>query len=158
MLSGEFVASLAMEMPPETVPVLVGANWTWNAWFCPAAMETEDIPPTTLKPVPVTVAWEMVRDAVPVLVKVKVCGLLDPAATFPKLRLVALAARVPEELDPEVELLAGVPAPVKPTQPASDITAKHARIRANMPSRARRLGIALEWRRVFVWAFISIPA
>ena len=83
-------------------------------------METEDIPPTTLKPAPVTVAWEIVTAAVPVLVRVKVWGLLDPAATFPKFRLVALAASVPEEELFEFDFAAGVPAPVKPTQPVSD--------------------------------------
>jgi hypothetical protein len=31
MPSGEFVASLAMEMLPETLPAAVGANWTWKA-------------------------------------------------------------------------------------------------------------------------------
>jgi hypothetical protein len=35
-------------------------------------METEDIPLTTLKPAPVTVACEIVTAAVPVLVRVKV--------------------------------------------------------------------------------------
>src|ERR1700680_4478900 len=103
-------------------------------------MEAEDIPPTTLKPAPVTVAWEIVTAAVPVLVRVKVWGLLDPATTFPKLRLVALAASVPEEL--ELDFAAGFPALVKPTQPASDRTERDARIRANKPSGTRRLGVA----------------
>jgi hypothetical protein len=108
-------------------------------------METEDIPPTTLKPAPVTVAWEIVTAAVPVLVRVKVWGLLDPVMTFPKLRLVELAASVPElELEDELDFAAGVPAPVKPTQPASDSTARHARIRANMPSGTRRLRVTCE--------------
>ena len=107
-------------------------------------METEDIPPTTLNPAPVTVACEIVTAAVPVLVRVKVWGLVDPVATFPKFRVVALAASVPEE-DAEFELdfAAGVPAPVKPTQPESDRTAKDARIRANRPSGARRLEVCV---------------
>jgi hypothetical protein len=79
--------------------------------------------------------------AEPVLVKVKVWGLLVPVATFPKFKLMGLAASVPEEAGFEVELVFvwGVPAPVKPTQPASDSTARNARIRANGPSGARRL-------------------
>jgi hypothetical protein len=110
-------------------------------------MEIADIPPTTLKPAPVTVAWEIVTAPVPVLVRVKVWGLLEPATTFPKLRLVELAASVPElELEDELDFAAGVPAPVKPTQPAIDSTARHARIRANMPSGARRLRVACEWK------------
>ena len=103
-------------------------------------METEAIPPTTLKPAPVTVAWEIVITVVPVLLRVKVWGLFDPRATLPKLRLVALAASVPK-LEPELDFPAGVPAPVKPTQPASDRAARDARIRANMPSGARRLSV-----------------
>ena len=103
-------------------------------------METEDIPPTTLKLAPVTVAWEIVTAAVPVLVRVKFWGLLDPAATSSKLRLVALAASVPE-LEPELDFRPGVPALVKPTQPVSDRTARDTRIRANKPSGARRLRV-----------------
>ena len=104
-------------------------------------MATEDIPPTTLKPVPVTVACEIVTAAVPLLVRVKVCGLVDPSATFPKLRVVALATSVPEEGEPEPDFAAGVPAPVKPTQPASDISARHEKISAKRPSGARWLRI-----------------
>jgi hypothetical protein len=91
----------------------------------------------------VTVAWEIVTIVVPVLVRVKVWGLLDPAATFPKFRLVALAASVPEvvEFEFELDFPGGVPAPVKPTQPASDSTPRHARIRAKKPSGARRLRV-----------------
>ena len=120
-------------------------------------METEDIPPNKLKPEPLTVAWEMVTAAAPVLVRVKVWGLVDPMATFPKFRLVALAASVPEEGELELDFAAGVPAPVKPTQPESDRTARVARIRANRPSGARRLEFVFEWERKFVCAFMASP-
>jgi hypothetical protein len=103
-------------------------------------METEDIPPTTLKPAPVTVAWEIMTAAVPVLVRVKVWGLLAPGATFPKFKLVALAARVPDEDEVEPDF-GVVPAPVEATQPESDSTASPARIRETMPSGARRSGV-----------------
>ena len=83
----------------------------------------------------------------PVLVRVKVCGLVNPATTLLKVRLVALAASVPDEVEPGFDV--GVPAPVNPTQPASDITARHVRIKANMPSGARRLRITWELR-IFV--------
>lgn len=106
-------------------------------------MATEDIPPTTLNPAPVTVAWEIVTAAVPVLLRVNVWGLLDPATTFPKLRLMELAASVPEvELEVVFDFAAGVPAPVRPTQPESDSTAKQVRIRVSRPSGARRLRVA----------------
>src|ERR1035438_6344078 len=114
-------------------------------------MATEDIPPPTLNPVPVIDAWEIVTVAVPVLVSIKVCILLDPATTLPKLRLMALAARVPNELglEPEPDFPAGVPAPVNPTQPASDISARHEKIKVNMPSGARWLNVACVLRRLF---------
>lgn len=66
-------------------------------------MATADIPPTTLKPAPVTVACEIVTVAVPVLVNVKVCGLLAPVTTFPKIRLVEFAASVPAEAEVELD-------------------------------------------------------
>jgi hypothetical protein len=122
-------------------------------------METEDIPLMAVKPAPVTVACEIVTAAVPVLVRVKVWGLLDPAATFPKFRVVALAASVLEEevLEVELDFAPGVPAPVKPTQPESDRTARDERIRANRPSGARRLEFVCEWERKFVCAFMACP-
>ena len=102
-------------------------------------MAMEDIPPTTLKPVPATVACEIVTDAVPVLESVRVCGLVDPSTTFPNVRLVLLAASVPEEEgELELVLLAGVPAPVRPTQPASDSAARVVIISAKTPSTGRR--------------------
>jgi hypothetical protein len=102
-------------------------------------MDTEDIPPTTLKPAPVMLAWEIVTAAVPVFDRVNVCGLLDPTATFPKFRLVALAASVPEAVGFDPDFGVGVAAPVNPTQPESDKTARDARIRAKQPSGAWRL-------------------
>ena len=103
-------------------------------------MRTEDIPPTILKPAPVTVAWEIVTAAVPLFVRVNVCGLVDPTATFPKFRFVALAESVPE-VGLELDFGAGVAAPVNPTQPESDTTARNARMRAKKPSGARRLRV-----------------
>jgi hypothetical protein len=57
------------------------------------------IPPTTVKPVPVIVPWEIVTAAVPVFVRVSDCEVLDPVATLPKLKLVAFAASDPVEED-----------------------------------------------------------
>jgi hypothetical protein len=108
-------------------------------------METEDMLPTTLKAAPVTVAWEMFTAAVPVLVKVKDCVLLDPAETFPKFMLVALAASVPDGV--ELDFAADVPALVKPVQPAIDSTAKHPRISGNMPQRPLRFGVKCQCKR-----------
>ena len=101
-------------------------------------METEDIPPTTLKPAPVIVAFEIVTIAVPVFVSVSVWELLAPAVTFPKVRLVALAASDPEEAVLEFAFPAGVPAPVNPVQPEIVRAARRARIMASEVSGVRR--------------------
>src|ERR1700726_2791983 len=108
-------------------------------------METEDIPPGTLKPAPVTVAWEIVTVAVPVFVRVRVWGLFDPGTTFPKFRLVAFAASVPDEV--ELDFAGGAAAPANPLHPTTDSPARHARIRANTLSGSRRLVVGRKWKR-----------
>jgi hypothetical protein len=124
-------------------------------------METEDIPPATLKPAPVTVPCEIVTVAPPVLDSVRFWGLLDPAATLPKLRLVELGASVPEELEFEFEFdfPGGVPAPVKPTQPERARAARDAKSRTKKPDRVRRLkAFSSEKRkREFGCEFIAGP-
>jgi hypothetical protein len=72
-----------------------------------------------------------VTDAVPVLVRVSVWELPEPGATFPKLRLVALAASDPEEPVVELAFAAGVPVPVKPVQPEIDRAVKRTAIIAS---------------------------
>ena|ERR1700674_629756 len=79
-------------------------------------METEDIPPMTLKPAPVTVALEIRTAAVPVFVSVNDCELFEPVPTLPKLKLVALAASVLVGVLVE-PVFEGAPALVNPTQP-----------------------------------------
>jgi hypothetical protein len=101
-------------------------------------MEAKGIPPTTPKPAPVKFSWEIVTAAVPVFVSVRVWGLLHPITTFPKFKFVGLAARVPDDVPGEFVFAAGVPAPVKPVQPAIDSTARHPRINENMPNGTRR--------------------
>ena len=140
---GEFAASLAMAMLPVVFPATCGANWTWNTRFCPAAIETEDILPTTLKPAPEIVACEIVTVSVPVFVSVNVWELLEPVFTFPKERLVALAARVPADAAVEFAPAAGVPAPVSPTQPETVKAASSARRSVSNVSRGRWFGANL---------------
>lgn len=65
--------------------------------------------------------------AVPVLARVNVWEVLDPAGTFPKLILVVLAASVPVDAVSEVLLAAGVPAPVNPVHPEIDKAAIRAK-------------------------------
>ena len=100
-------------------------------------METEDIPPTTPKPAPAVVACEIVTAAVPVFVKVSVCRLLDPVATLPKLKLVALAASVPAEAVLEFVFADGVLELVAPAQPDRDNVDRKARKMANNVSSVR---------------------
>ena len=73
-------------------------------------MEIDDIPPTTLNPAPVIVAWEIMTAADPVLVRVNVWEAVVPVVAFPKLMLVALAASAPEEVELELVFDACVPA------------------------------------------------
>ena len=75
--------------------------------------------------------------AVPVFVKVSVCRLLEPVATLPKLKLVALAASVPAEAVLEFVFAGEVLALVKPAQPERDNVARKARKMANNVSGVR---------------------
>jgi hypothetical protein len=134
---GEFTALLIRETLPDVFPAVCGANWSGTGIFWPAASETEDMPPTTLNPAPVMVAWEMITVDVPVLVRVSICRLLEPVRTLPKVKLVALAASEPVDAVFELVLAAGVPAPVTPVQPEMDRAARIVRIRASDASGAR---------------------
>jgi hypothetical protein len=73
--------------------------------------------------------------ALPELLIVNVCGLLVPAITLPKVKLVALGTNVPVAPEPGV---VGVEAePATPTQPVMDRTARVAVIKASMPKDGR---------------------
>ncbi len=105
------VALLTIETLPVTVPTAVGAKVTLRSALFPAVKVRGRDSPLMLKPVPVTVACEMVTVAVPVLVRITGNVLLLPSTMSPKLLLVGLAVRrsvipVPES-DTEVgELVA----------------------------------------------------
>lgn len=131
----EFFASLAILTLPESLPEIVGLNRIWKACFWPAAIETADMVPTRLKLEPVTVAPEMVTEAAPVFVSVTVCRLLDPAATFPKFKVVVLAASVPAAEEPEEGLDVDDPGWVRARQPEMDRSEMTKTGRANGESR-----------------------
>src|ERR1700687_1351137 len=99
-------------------------------------METEDVPPTTLKPGPETVAWEIMIAVVPLFVRVTGCILFEPVATFPKLNVEALAASTPGVVPFEF-VFPGVPAFVNPAQP--EINKVVIRSVAKMANSAREL-------------------
>jgi len=85
------------------------------------------------------VACEIVTDAVPVFVSVSVWELFEPVVTFPKARLVALAANDPEEAAVEFAFAAGAPALVKPVQPEIDRVTKRTTTTASELGSVRRL-------------------
>jgi hypothetical protein len=91
IVRGEFGALLTSETEPVTLPAEVGAKTTLKVVFFPAAIVAGTVRPLMLKPVPDTVACEIVRVAVPPLVRLIVCELLLPVTTLPKLALVGLA-------------------------------------------------------------------
>ena len=78
----EFIARL-----PVSVPALVGEKFIVMFALEPAAKEYGRDNPLTLKPVPVTVAAEIVRLWAPVLERVSTLLWLLPTAMLPKRRL-----------------------------------------------------------------------
>lgn len=90
--SGELGALLTSETAPVTLPAAVGAKTTLNVALLPAAMVSGTVMPVRLKPLPDTLAWEMVTLALPALDSLMVCELLVPVITLPKLALEGVAA------------------------------------------------------------------
>jgi hypothetical protein len=104
MASGELGPLLTSEMDPLTVPAEVGANATLNEVLAPAATVVGVERPLMAKPLPDTLACEMVTLADPPFRSVMVCELVPPAATFPKLTL-----------DGVGESCASIPVPLRAT-------------------------------------------
>ena len=103
--AGEFGALLAMISEPVTLPVAAGAKLTVKVLILPGLMLKGRVTTLRPEPVPVAVAWEMVRVAVPVLERVTAWVLVVPTATFPKLTLVGAgesAACTPKPLRAKV--------------------------------------------------------
>src|SRR5713226_7428130 len=88
---GEPGALLTSDTEPVTLPAAVGVNPALNVVLAPAAIVCGTLRPVMLKPVPVTVACEIVALAVPVFFKVIVCEALFPVMTLPKLALDGVA-------------------------------------------------------------------
>src|SRR6266852_4233166 len=84
---GEPGALLVMETLPLALPGAEGANCALNVVFCPAASVSGTDKPAMPKPVPETLAAEIVTLAVPELLNVMVCVPLLPTSTFPKLKV-----------------------------------------------------------------------
>src|SRR5437899_11835476 len=87
MVLGELGALLTSEMPPDALPVVVGANCTLKVLDCPGGRVSGNVSPLMLKPAPVTGPCAMVKLALPELVKVRLCTPVLPTSTLPKLTL-----------------------------------------------------------------------
>jgi hypothetical protein len=84
MASGEFGALLTIEMLPAAFPEVVGTNCAVKVAACPALIVSGVAIPLMLKPAPEAVAWEIVKLAEPLLVKVMTCDPVLPVRTEPK--------------------------------------------------------------------------
>ena len=74
--SGEFVAVLTTDALPVAFPAMVGAKVTLKFAACPGESVTRGAEPFRVKPLPVTLTWEMLTSALPVFVSVTLCVLL----------------------------------------------------------------------------------
>jgi hypothetical protein len=84
---GELGALLVMLTLPVRLAAVVGSNKTLNVVVPPAGMVAGVASPLTLKAPPLSPICEIVSDAVPVFVTVKLWDFVCPSATLPKLKL-----------------------------------------------------------------------
>lgn len=85
-VAGELAAVLVMVTVPERLVAVAGSNVTVKEVEAPAARASGSVGAAAVNPVPVSEIWEMDTLPLPELVKVTVCVVLVPVATFPKLR------------------------------------------------------------------------
>jgi hypothetical protein len=95
IVNGESVPLLTRETQPTTLPETVGANITSNVALRPEAIVSGKPRPAILKPLPETLALEIVTLLLPVLLSRTGCELVVPMTTFPKLALDGIAERDP---------------------------------------------------------------
>jgi len=84
-VEGEFAAVLVMVTLPVRLVAVAGSNVTVKEVEAPAARVSGSVGAEAVNPVPVSEIWEMDMLALPELVRVTVCVVLVPVATFPKL-------------------------------------------------------------------------
>jgi hypothetical protein len=89
---GEFGALLTIDTEPVTLPTAAGANITLKVLLFPGAIVSGADKPLRLNPLPVALTCETVRLALPPFESVKVCELLVPLGTLPKLALAGVTA------------------------------------------------------------------
>jgi hypothetical protein len=98
MFNGLPEPSLVSATFPLTAPIAVGLNVTLKVALCPGARIAGTVKPEMAKPVPVAVAWLMVRLVPPVLLTVSVRVWLIPTCTFPNAILAGAAVKSPGEV------------------------------------------------------------
>ena len=86
-----------IERVPETLPVAVGAKLVMKVVLCPPANVNGSGGPLTVNPPPDATVWVTVKVSVPEFVRARLCLLMEPIATFPKLRPLGLATRCPDD-------------------------------------------------------------
>jgi hypothetical protein len=109
IVNGDPGALLVIDMLPAGLPVAAGANVAVNVEFAPAAIVMGSVNPLTEYPVPEAVRAEMVRVALPVLLKVTVFAELPPTATFPNARLAGFAVSPDCTPVPVIAIVMGEP-------------------------------------------------
>ncbi len=87
MTSGEPGALLVSVRVPENVLADAGVKPRAKAEEAAGAMESGTVRPVSVKPVPASVAWVMLRVDVPEFLMVKAREPLEPTMTLPKLAL-----------------------------------------------------------------------
>lgn len=83
---GALAALLKMVTLPAALPAATGENETVNAALWPAGTVAGKASPPAEKPVPLALACEMLRSAVPVFVSTTDCDALLPTSTLPSAR------------------------------------------------------------------------
>ena len=90
---GEFVALLATDALPVTLPEVDGEKLTLKVALCPGLRMVPADTPLSLKPAPETLTLEIVTLELPEFVSVTGRVLLVPVFTLPKFKLDGLALR-----------------------------------------------------------------
>ncbi len=90
---------------PDAAPAVVGSNCTFNSNDWPGFNRSGNVPPDSVKPVPLKVAELIVTAAVPVEANVTDCVDAEPTVKLPNARLAVLTVSV------DVALLALLPRP-----------------------------------------------
>jgi hypothetical protein len=95
MFSVEFEALLVNARFPATAPLDCGEKSRLKVVLCPAFKVTGKLRPVMLKPLPVTLACEIVTLDAPEFVRVSESVFEFPVCTLPKLRLAGFGLRGP---------------------------------------------------------------